>query len=380
MKIILAVNTLGSFISHRRGLYLKLREIHDVRVILPDSEDHRAAQLEVPSPKLLSIPMTRKGINPWAELRAIVAYYQQYRKNTPDLVHHFTIKPVIYGTLAARLAGVPKIVNSITGLGFVFTSNSLKAKLLGILVKNLYHFCFSSQKVRVIFQNTDDRDFFIQHQILQKNRCFLVEGSGVDVHKFMPSPHRNTLNPSAPKIFLASRLLIEKGVFEFMEALKILKHKGLDFEAVIAGDIDPGNPGSISESQLMEWKKLGIATFLGFQKDMISILKSIDIACLPSYREGLPMALLEAMAAGKPIVTTDAPGCRATVQNSTNGFLVPIKDAPALAAALEKLILDPVLREAQGVASRKLSVELFSTEKITTEIIKIYETGPDNCP
>jgi glycosyltransferase involved in cell wall biosynthesis len=377
MKIILSVNTLGSFISHRRGLYLKLRETHEVQVILPESEDHGAAQKEVPSAKLLSIPLSRKGINPLAELRAIAAYYQQYRKNTPELVHHFTIKPVIYGTLAARLAGVPKIVNSITGLGFVFTSNSLKAKILGVLVKNLYRFCFSSQNVRVIFQNTDDRDFFIKHRIIKEDRCFLVEGSGVDVHKFAPTidgynTKNNSKNNTVPKIFLASRLLIEKGLFEFMEALKLLKQKGLVFEAVIAGDIDPGNPGSISESQLKEWKGSGIANFLGFQSDMVSLLKSTDIACLPSYREGLPMALLEAMAAGKAIVTTDAPGCRATVREAANGFLVPIKNAGALADALEKLILSPALREQMGRVSRQMAVELFSTERITSEIMKVY--------
>ncbi|HEY8270499.1 MAG TPA: glycosyltransferase family 4 protein [Pseudobdellovibrionaceae bacterium] len=370
MKIILAVNTLGSFISHRRGLYLKLKESHDVRVILPTSETKNSTQKEIPEAQLLNIPMSRKGVNPLTELGSIVAYYQQYRKNTPDLVHHFTIKPVIYGTLAARLAGVPKIVNSITGLGFVFTSNSLKAKILGVLVKNLYRFCFSSPKVRVIFQNTDDRDFFVQQRIIQEDRCFLVEGSGVDVHKFTPSPNSDSV--MGPKILLASRLLIEKGIFEFIEALKLLKRKNLQFEVVIAGDIDPGNPGSISESQFNEWKRSGIANFLGFQKDMVSILKSIDIACLPSYREGLPMALLEAMAAGKPLVTTEAPGCRSTVREQKNGFLVPIKDPQALAKALEKLISNPALREQMGEESRRISVELFSTEKITSEIIKIY--------
>lgn len=368
MKIILAVNTLGSFISHRRGLYLKLREGHDVRVILPDTEDHKAAQKEIPPECLLSIPMTRKGTNPFAELRALIGYYLQYRKNTPELAHHFTIKPVIYGTIAARLAGVPKIVNSITGLGFVFTSNSAKAKILGILVKHLYRFCFSSPRVKVIFQNTDDRDFFIKHHIIRADRCFLVEGSGVNINKFTPLPTNNAV----PKILVASRLLVEKGIFEFIEALQILKNKGLKFEAIIAGDIDPGNPGTISATQVSDWKQSGIATFLGFQSDMASVLRPIDIACLPSYREGLPMALLEAMAAGKPLVTTDAPGCRATVRNGRNGFLVPTKDPQALADALEKLILDAGLREQMGLESRKLAVELFSTEKITSEIMKVY--------
>ncbi len=368
MKIILAVNTLGSFISHRRGLYLKLRESHDVQVILPDSEDPTAALKEIPSPSLLGIPMTRKGINPLAELRAIVAYYRLYSENKPDLVHHFTIKPVIYGSLAARLAGVPKIVNSITGLGFVFTSNSLKAKVLGVLVKNLYRFCFASSRVRVIFQNEDDRSFFIRHHIIRQDRCFLVQGSGVDIYKFTPS----TVHNSIPKILLASRLLIEKGIFEFMDAIQILKQKDLKFEAVIAGDIDPGNPGSISESQINEWKHSNIANFLGFQKEMVSILKSADIACLPSYREGLPMALLEAMAAGKPIVTSNAPGCRATVKEGSNGFLVPIKNAQALADALEKLISNSELCKKMGQESRKMAVELFSTEKITAEIMKVY--------
>jgi glycosyltransferase involved in cell wall biosynthesis len=371
MKIILAVNTLGSFLSHRRGLYLKLRETNDVRVILPDSEDHHAAQKEISSHCLLSLPMTRKGINPLAELRAILGYFKLYRKHRPDLVHHFTIKPVIYGTLAARLAGVPIIVNSITGLGYVFTSQTLKARVLGLLVKNLYRLCFASSRVRIIFQNTDDRDFFISQGILDKARCFLVEGSGVDVHRFLPNPKKQD-EVTAPKILLASRLLIEKGIFEFMDAVKMLKHKKLKFEAVIAGDVDPGNPGSVSEEQVQEWRNLKLATFLGFRKDMAEILASVDIACLPSYREGLPMAILEAMAAGKPIVTTDAPGCRATVAAGINGFLVPIKNAEMLAAALEKLILDSELRLSMGKESRKRALDLFSVERVTSEIVKIY--------
>lgn len=407
MKIILAVNTLGSFLSHRRGLYLKLREHHDVKVILPNSENHVAALKEIPQSCLLSLPMTRKGTNPLAELRAIWGYFRLYREQRPQLVHHFTIKPVIYGTLAARFAGVPVIVNSITGLGYVFTSRTLRARILGALVKRLYRLCFASSRVRVIFQNSDDRDFFVSQGILHQASCFLVEGSGVDVQRFSPS--RALLSevplsevplsevPSsdhvrAPRILLASRLLIEKGLFEFMEAVQTLKRKKLKFDVIIAGDIDPGNPGSVSQAQVDEWRSSNLATFLGFRNDMVTLLESVDIACLPSYREGLPMALLEAMAAGKPIVTTDAPGCRSTigfnrvlpgeaVDNSsgfsggrvgTNGFLVPTKDAKALAAALERLILDPVLRISMGKESRKRAVDLFSTEKITSEILKIY--------
>lgn len=313
--------------------------------------------------------MSRKGMNPFAELRSIFALYRVYRVQKPDLVHHFTIKPVIYGTIAARLSGVPKIVNSITGLGFIFTSSSPKAQILGVLVKILYRFCFSSSKVRVIFQNLDDRDFFVANNIIDKNRCYLVEGSGVDVHKFSPT---DTLSPR-PRIFVASRLLIEKGIFEFMAAIQTLKKKGLDFEAVVAGDIDPANPGSISEEQFKSWQQSGVANFLGFQKDMVSLLKSTDIACLPSYREGLPMSLLEAMASGKPIVTTDTPGCRATVRDGRNGFLVPPRTIEPLALALEKLIVDPTLRRKMGAESRALAVELFSKEKITSEIMKIYE-------
>jgi len=369
MKILLVVNTLGSFISHRRGLYLKLHEKHDVRVLLPTSEDHNAAQKEISPAELLGFPMSRKGMNPISELRTIYALYRVYKTEQPQLVHHFTIKPVIYGTIAARFAGVPKIVNSITGLGFVFTSNTLKAKALGILVKNLYRFCFISKKVRVIFQNLDDRDFFVNNSIIKENKGYLVEGSGVDIHKFIPTETNN----NAPKVLLASRLLIEKGIFEFIEAVKILKNKGLEFEAIIAGDIDSANPGSITESQLQNWKQSGIANFLGFQKDMVSILKSTDIACLPSYREGLPMSLLEAMSAGKPVVTTDAPGCRATVRDGRNGFLVPIKSPQSLATALEKLILNLSLRRKMGAESRAIATDVFSKEKITSEIIKIYE-------
>lgn len=342
-----------------------------MQVLLPMAEDHNAAQEAVSKGSLLAFPMSRKGINPLRELQTIWATFLLYRGQSPELVHHFTIKPVIYGTLAAWAAGVPKIVNSITGLGYVFTSNSLQAKILGFIVKNLYRLCFASSRVRIIFQNADDRDFFIEHGILPIERCFLVQGSGVDVHKFKPSIAAVS---EAPRIFIATRLLQEKGIFEFMEALQILKRKGLEFVATVAGDIDLGNPGSASAAQVEIWKQSGLAEFLGFQKDMVSLLAKTDIACLPSYREGLPMALLEAMAAGKPIVTTEAPGCRAVVVEGTNGFKVPIKNSQALADALEQLIRDPSLRAAMGAESRKMAVELFSMEKITTEIAKVYES------
>jgi glycosyltransferase involved in cell wall biosynthesis len=370
MKIILSVNTLGSFISHRRSLYLRLRDRHKVSVLLPLSESPGATPDTIRSEELLTLPMSRKGINPWAELQAIFAYYQQYKKHKPDLVHHFTIKPVIYGTLAARAAGVQRIVNSITGLGFVFTSPTLKAKVLGIIVKTLYRLCLQSPKVKVIFQNQDDRQFFIQHKLLKETQCFLVEGSGVDTEKFKPSNPEN--NP--PKIFLAARLLIEKGLFEFMAALQILKEKNIPFDALVAGDLDPGNPGSVSAEQLTQWKKQNLAQFLGHQTNMVEWLQKIDIACLPSYREGLPMSLLEAMAAGKPLVTTDAPGCRATVKNDINGFLVPIKDPSELATALEKLLAQPALRRQMGQASRQMAIDFFSTEKITSAIEKTYQS------
>lgn len=373
MKILLAVNTLGSFISHRRGLYLKLRDDHQVRVILPASEDTNAAQKEIDPSELLRIQLSRKGVNPFSEIRSIFELYSLYKREKPDLVHHFTIKPVIYGTIAARLAGIPKIVNSITGLGFVFTSNSLKAKILGILVKNLYRACFSSPKVKVIFQNLDDRDYFIAHGMIAQERSYLVEGSGVDVHKFTPVKIEN----KQPRVLVASRLLIEKGIFEFIEAVEQLKRKGLIFEALVAGEVDPGNPGSITEAQVKKWQQTGTANFLGFQRDMVSLLKNIDIACLPSYREGLPMALLEAMAAGKPIVTTDAPGCRATIRNGKNGFLVPIQESQPLANALEKLIVDKDLRDKMGQESRNIAIEFFSKERITSEIIKVYESPLD---
>ena len=370
MKIILAVNTLASFISHRRGLFLKLRDKHKVLVILPDSEDPKAVSKEIPADQLLGIRFNRKGLNPFAELKTVAAYYSLYRDNKPDLVHHFTPKPVIYGTIAARLAGVPRIVNSITGLGFVFTTKSPKTRILSLLVKALYRLCLHSSNVRVIFQNTDDRDFFIENKICSAASTYLVEGSGVDVHRFQPSATTNVV----PTILVASRLLRDKGIFEFMDAMKILKDKGIIFKAQIAGDIDLHNPASATKEQVLAWQEQNLAEFLGLRHDMTALLAGTDICCLPSHREGLSMSLLEAMAAGKPIVTTNAPGCRSTVPAGANGILVPVNDAAALAAALEKLILNAALRESMGAESRKLAVERFSTERITHQIAQVYET------
>ena len=364
-KILLFANTDWYLYNFRLSLARELRaQGHEVLLLSPPGSFQELLQAEgFPwTPFLLS----RQGYNPFHELQSMWKLVSFYRKIRPDIVHHFTIKPVIYGSIAARLLRVPGIINSITGLGHLFIDPGFNTRLLRTAAIWLYQ--LSLPHTYVIFENPEDRDIFIQKKLLKAEQTHLILGTGVDVDKFRPGPKTNEV----PLVLFSSRMLVTKGLFEFVEAARMLKQKGLSVRFAIAGRTDPGNPASIPDVQIEAWKQSEGLEWWGWQDNMPAALARADIFCLPSYREGVPNALLEAAASGLPIVTTDAPGCRDVVTDNVDGLLVPLRNAKALADALEILIISSDIRNRMGAAGRQIAVEQFSTSKVHRETLAVY--------
>jgi len=365
-KILLFANTDWYIYNFRLSLAKELRE-HGHEVVLLSPPGDFQERLRANGFEWMPFSLSRQGVNPFNELQTIWRLVRLYQQIKPDVVHHFTIKPVIYGSLAAHLLRIPGIINSITGLGHLFIDPAMLTHLLRGLAKSLYR--ISLRRTQVIFENPEDRDIFIRNRLLQPEQSHLILGTGVDVEKFHPTPKNNNI----PAVLFSSRLLITKGLSEFMEATRILKQKGLNARFAIAGTADPGNPASVPQGQINVWKQTDMVEWWGWQDDMPSTLAKADIFCLPSYREGVPNALLEACASGLPIITTDVPGCRDVVTNRLNGLLVPVQNAPALAEALEALIMNPELRQKMGMVGREVAIDKFSQTKVNTETLAVYK-------
>jgi len=366
-KIIFVDNSVNSFRHDRMELCYAAREMGmDVHVAAPPGP--AAAAIVKEGLIFHEIPMTRKGTSAWTEPATVLALFQLYRRLRPSLVHHFRLKPVLYGSLAASLAGVPAVVNTLTGLGHVFTEQSERLALLRRLISMGCRRAFRHRHLRVVFQNPDDRAVFIRDGIIPADQTTIIKGSGVDVSVFAPSPEPDGI----PVVILASRMLWDKGVAQFVEAAQILKAEGVKATFALVGPPDPDNPASISWEQLQLWKESGNVEWWGLRKDMPEILAKSHIVCLPSYREGIPRILIEAAACGRPIVTTDAPGCRELVRPAENGLIVPVQDTPALVTALRTLIQNPDMRKAMGNSSRQLAVQEFDIELVIGQYRSIY--------
>jgi glycosyltransferase involved in cell wall biosynthesis len=365
-KAILFANTDWYLYNFRLALAKKLRaQGYEVVLLSPPGDFQNLLQEN--GFEWIPFPLSRQGINPFGELQALWRLIRVYHRVKPDIVHHFTIKPVIYGSLAAHILGIKHIINSITGLGHLFIDTGFVTRILRAFAKILYQ--ASLRNTQVIFENPEDRNTFIQNRLLQPEQTNLILGTGVDVNKFHPTLKRNEV----PLILFASRLLSTKGVLEFVEAAQQLKQKGLRARFAIAGTPDPGNPASIALEQIDSWKASGFVEVWGWQSDMPAALAKADIFCLPSYREGVPNALLEACACGLPIVTTDVPGCRDVVTHDVNGFLVPPQNSQMLATAIEALLNDQVLRDKMGHTGRQIALEKFSLDKIIEQTLLVYQ-------
>ena len=355
------------FCSHRLPLALAAQKA-DFDVIVATRTNYHGRHIEDAGLTLIPLKLSRHSINPIQEILLIKQIISIYKKEHPNIVHHVALKPVIYGSIAAWIAKVPYTVNALAGLGYLFSSASFKARFLRFPALFLFRLLLNRRNSSVILQNPDDVNLLCDLSILDKQHIALIRGSGVDPEKFVSKPEP----PGPPRVILAARMLWDKGVGEFVNAARLLKQQGLSAHFVLVGATDPENPSTISSDQLKKWHEEGNIEFWGQREDMPTVLAKSHIVCLPSYREGLPKILVEAASCGRPIVTTDAPGCREIVQNGINGILVPLQDAPAVAEALKKLILSPKLRQQMGVQGRKMVKKNFSLDKINTQTLNLY--------
>jgi len=335
--------------------------------------DEFAERLKEEFPFVALKHLDRKGKSFFKDFKFFVELYRIYKEHKPDLVLHFTIKPNIYGSIACGLLKIPCIAN-VTGLGYVFIGKSF----LSLIVKKLYKFSFRFPK-KIVFQNPVDYDFFISEKIIPSGKGVVISGSGVNTKKFSPEFCKNLGENRYSKnkfVFLmVSRMLRDKGVKEFVEAGRMVrkKHQGVEFW--LLGPVDEGNPAAVPRRVLDEWEREGVIRYLGVTDDVRPFICQSDVVVLPSfYREGIPRSLLEAMAMAKPIITTDAPGCRETVVDGVNGFMVKPKNVESLAIAMEKMLkLSKEERERMGWEGRKMVLEKFDERIVIKKYVEIVQ-------
>jgi glycosyltransferase involved in cell wall biosynthesis len=342
---------------------------HGATVIaLGDGGDGYEGRLAEANVAFRAIPVSRRGLNPLADLWLMMRIAVQVIRERPDVVHCFTIKPAIFGTIAARLCCVPVRVVTITGLGHSFTTASA---WLQRLVSALYRFALGHATV-VFFQNSEDRSLFIERGLVRDSKTRVCAGSGVDLMRFAPVPLPSESLLSAPRFLMIARLIREKGVEEFVDAAGIVRKRYPQVECWVLGGEDARNPSALTRDEIERIQREGDVRLLGATDDVGSFIQKADVVVLPSYREGLPRSLLEAGAMGRPAIATDVVGCRDVVVDGVTGHLVPPRDAAALADAMIKLIEHPEQIGQLGRAARQRVVELFDEGAIVRMTIDEY--------
>lgn len=370
MKAVLFANTDWYLYNFRRSLALSLRRAgYDVLLISPAGS--YGTKLRDLGLRWEPLPMQRRSVNLLRELALLWYLVKLLRRERPTVVHGFTIKCAVYGSLAARIAGVSARVNAVAGMGYVFTSAQLKARILRPVVRGLLRLALGGKGARLILQNADDVELFKQTRLVEPKHIRLIRGSGVNCAQFSGVSAR-TPDGEGLRVLLACRLLWDKGVDEYVAATRQLREQGRAIEALIAGTSDPGNPASIPESTVRRWVDEGTLTWLGHVDDMVSLLESVHVVVLPSYREGLPRTLVEAAACGLPLITTDVPGCREVVRDGIDGLLIPVKDSNALARAIQRLQDDPALARQLGDAARVKARTQFDERIVIQRTMDVY--------
>lgn len=367
--ILFVVNTPDFFLSHRLPLALAARdEGYSVHIATAaDSELHAICDHGFTHHV---IDFARSGQNPFHESKTLIQLARLFQKLQPDLVHLVTIKPVLYGGLAARWARLQSVVAAVSGLGTVFVASSTLGKFRRWLIVKLYIAAFRQKNLAVIFQNPDDRDTLLHSGCLHQGNVCMIRGSGVPLEDYpvLPEPQ------GVPVVVMAARLLKTKGVVVFVEAARLLKERGVAVNMRLIGSPDPGNPNSVTEEELNEWRNEGVVELMGFRRDIAEQYGAANIVCLPSfYGEGLPKCLVEAAACGRSVITTDMPGCRDAIEPGKSGALIPARDAKALADAIQNLVENPDKRREMGEAGRQLAERVFAIEKIVEQHMNIYK-------
>ena len=368
MKIFMFANTDWYIFNFRLPLIKRLIELgHEVTVLSPTGLFQ--SRLRDEGVRCLTIDLERKGQFGKGDLTSLYQLLRIYGREKPDVVHHFTIKAVIYGMIAAKLARIPFQINAITGMGYLFTGDQARSSLTRRAAVFCLQMLLSGKNCRTVVQNEDDKAALLNFGISRSVPLFLIPGSGINLEKFTPSVIKNTGNV---KILMASRILIDKGVREYVAAARKILALREDVEFLLAGTPDPGYPSSIEIEEIETWRDIKGFEYLNYVENIKELLDLIDIAVLPSYREGLPRSLLEASACQLPCVASDVPGCHDVVDDGVTGYLVEPKKTGELALAMERLIDDPNLRKRMGVAARERVSKLFSEEMVIDKTLEIY--------
>ncbi|MBN8736557.1 MAG: glycosyltransferase family 4 protein [Xanthomonadales bacterium] len=370
-KIILFANTDWYLYNFRRALALAAQAAgHEMVLVSPPGE--YGARLRASGLRWTPLPgMDRRSLDPWREARVLAGLVALFKRERPALVHNFTIKCAVYGSLAAMAAGIPARVNAVAGLGYVFASNDPRARMLRPLVRGLMRFALRGKRSRLILQNHDDAAMFTGHGLIDPARLRVIPGSGVDCARFVP---RNGTPNDPPCVLLAARLLWEKGLAEYVQASRNLRARGRKVRFLLAGASDPGNPAAVPEAAVRGWVEEGLIEWIGHVEDMPSLFASVDIVVLPSYyREGLPRSLIEAGACATPLISTDMPGCRDAVADGVNGLVVPPRDAEALGAAIVRLLDAPTLARQFGLAARARALAEFDERIVIRRTLETWD-------
>ncbi len=370
MKILYVINSSKFFVSHFSHIASAASKGGHV-IYVAAGDDEEKSFIESQGFNFHLIDLERSSSNVFTELKSVFSIIKLIRMVKPRVIHSLTIKPVIYSGFIGKCFSFnsqTRYIFSVTGLGSLSLASSPFKRILWGLVKYLYKYIFSNKNSIVVFENVDDRVFFVSSNLVSFNRSRVINGAGVDVLKFAPS--NNIV--LRPKIVCVCRLLKDKGVREYIEAGKILREKGVEVELLLVGSIDEQNPSSLSENEVLMADKDNNIRYLGFRNDIDMIYAESSVACLPSYREGLPKSLIEAASCGLPIITTNVPGCRQMVFNGRNGILVDVKCARALADAIETIICNDEMMASMGSESRIIALEYFSNEEIEKKFMTFY--------
>jgi glycosyltransferase involved in cell wall biosynthesis len=372
-SILFLVNVDWFFVSHRLPIAIAAMET-GYKVHLACTYTDKADYLASLGITLHPLPLSRSGIGIGPELKSFLAVYKLIRRLNPDIVHFITIKPVLYGGIASRLAGIKYRAASISGLGYVFVANGLRAKVFRFFISIGYRMALKDKRIRVIFQNPEDKTLLIKSGAIFEQQAIILKGSGVSLNSYPYAPEPEDI----PVVTFASRLLKDKGVEEFVQAAELLKTRGVPARFWLVGDADPGNPATVSQQKINAWHEADIVEILGYRSDIPRLFSQSNIIALPSYYgEGLPKVLVEAAACGRAVVTTDHPGCRDAIKPDKTGLLVPVRDAVALADAIQRLIENPDLRKSMGQAGRELAEREYAIENIVNAHLDIYENLVD---
>lgn len=367
-KIALVYNTSSYLYRFRKELVESLRDSgYSVLAVVPDLE--LKPKLEALGVECIDYRLSARGLNPVLDLLACYDLVRAFKKHRPEIVLNFTIKPVLYGSLSARLAGVERIYSMIPGRGHVFSDKDALRRALRTAVIGAYKIALSTNH-RVFFQNREDKTFFVESGLVKEEQAIRINGSGVNLEDF----HPDAAPAGANSFILISRIFEEKGVRQFVEAARDLKKEHGSAEFQIVGPIQPGE--GISEEEMADWVQEGVIDYLGEVDDVRPLLRRSAVFVLPSYyREGVPRSILEALAMGKPVITTDWPGCRETVTDGENGYLVPVRDAAALTDAMRRLMDAPDLVGRMGRASREKAIENYDVRTVNGKVMAALASG-----